>query len=134
MPVGGGAQAQFTHDGGTDARPSSDGSIVFFYREGEVRRIPSAGGPETTITKDVGRGRWAIADDKIYVVRDRADRSVVVEMGPDGSNEQVVYEVPFKLTASGTVSAIAVSPRTGDIFLQQEARIESDLMMVEGFR
>ena len=134
MPSGGGTQSQFTHEGGTDARTSSDGSVVFFYREGEVRRIAAAGGPESTVTKGVGRGRWTAADDKVYVVRDRGDRSVVAAVGPDGSNEKVVYEVPFRLVATGTVSAIAVSPRTGDIFLQQEERNESDLMIVEGFR
>ena len=134
MPFTGGAQTQFTHDGGTDALSSSDGKIVFFYREGEVRRIAASGGPESTVTKDVGRGRWTVAGEKVYVVRDRGERSVVVELAPDGSQEKVVYEAPFRLVATGTVSAIAVSARTGEIFLQQEARNESDLMIVEGFR
>jgi serine/threonine protein kinase len=134
MPFGGGAQTQFTHDGGTDAQCSSNGTIVFFYREGEVRRIAASGGSESTVTKGVGRGRWTVAGDKIYVVRDRGEQSIVVELEPDGSNEKVVYEAPFRLVATGTVSAIAVSPRTREIFLQQESRNESDLMIVEGFR
>jgi hypothetical protein len=57
------------------------------------------------------------------VVRDRGDRSAVAALRPDRSTEKVIYEVP----------AIAVSPRAGDIFLQQEERNESDLMMVRGF-
>ena len=99
-----------------------------------MRRIAASGGPESTVTKGIGRGRWSVANDKVYVVRDRGDRSVVVELPPDGTNEKIVYEVPFQLVATGTVSAIAVSLRTGDIFLQQEERNESDLMIVEGFR
>ena len=67
-------------------------------------------------------------------IRTRDDRSVVVEMGADGQNEKVVYEVPFRLEDAWTVSAISVSSRTGDIFLQQQARLESDLMIVENFR
>ena len=122
MPSAGGVQSQFTHEGGTDALTSSDGNIVFFYREGEVRRIAASGGLESTVTKGVGRGRWTVANDKVYVVRDRGDRSVVAELAPDGSSEKVAYDVPFRLVATGTVSAIAVSPRTVDIFLHQEER------------
>ena len=55
-------------------------------------------------------------------------------MAADGQNEKVVYEVPFRLEDAWTVSAISVSSRTGDIFLQQQARLESDLMIVENFR
>jgi len=96
--------------------------------------MAASGGPESTVTKGVGRGRWTVAGDKVYVVRDRGERSVVVELASDGSNEKIVYEAPFRLVATGTVSAIAVSPRTGEIFLQQESRNESDLMIVDGFR
>ena len=134
MPFGGGTQTQLTHEGGTDAMSSSDGATVFYYRDGEVRRIAAAGGPESTVTKGVRRGKWTLSGDKVYVVRTRDDRSVVFEMGADGQNEKVVYEVPFRLEDTWTVSAISVSSRTGDIFLQQQARLESDLMIVENFR
>jgi TolB protein len=134
MPFGGGTQVQLTQEGGTDAMSSVDGATVFYYRDGEVRRIAATGGPESTITKGVKRGQWTLSGNKVYVVRPRDDRSVVVEMGADGLNERVVYTAPFRLEDTWTVSAIGVSSRTGDIFLQQQARLESDLMIVENFR
>jgi NADH:ubiquinone oxidoreductase subunit F (NADH-binding) len=107
---------------------------VVFYREGEIRRIAAAGGPESTVTKGVGRGKWTVAGNKIYAVRARGDRSVIVEMEMDGSHEKVVYETPFQLIDGWTVAALGVSARTGEIFMQQQARLESDLMIVENFR
>jgi hypothetical protein len=133
MPIGGGTQTQLTHEGGTDAISSVDGTTVFYYRDGEVRRIAAAGGPET-VTKGVKRGKWTLSGDKVYAIRARDGRAVVVEMAADGQNEKVVYEVPFPLEDVWNVSAISVSSRTGDIFLQQQSRLESDLMIVENFR
>jgi Tol biopolymer transport system component len=134
MPIGGGPQTQFTREGGTDALTSTDGSVVFFFRDGEIRRIASTGGSETTIAADVKRGKWTVAGDKLYVIRARVGRSVVVEMGADGRDEKVVYEVPFQLLEGWTVQSISVSDRTGEIFLQLQTRLESDLMLVENFR
>ena len=133
MPFGGGTQTQLTHEGGTDAMPTSDGATVLYYRDGEVRRIASNGGPESTVAKGVRRGKWTLGD-KVYVVRTRDDRSVVFEIGADGQNKKVVYEAPFHLEDTSTVSAIGISARTGDIFLQQQARLESDLIIVKNFR
>jgi len=133
MPFGGGTQTQLTREGGTDAVPSADGSTVFFYRDGEVRRIAAEGGPESTVTKGVKRGKWTLCGDKVYAIRIRDGQSVVVEMAADGQNEKAVYEVPFSLDDAWNVSSISVSSRTGDIFLQQQTRLESDLMIVENF-
>jgi len=113
---------------------SVDGGTVFYYRDGEVRRIAAGGGPETTVTTGIKRGKWTVSGEKIYAVRSREGRSVVVEMTSDGANEKVVYQVPFQVLDAWNVSAISVSERTGDIFLQQQARLESDLMIVENFR
>jgi Tol biopolymer transport system component len=134
MPFGGGPQTQLTREGGTDALTSADGSIVFFWRDDEIRRIAAAGGPESTITTGVKRGKWTICGDKVYAIRARDGRSVIVEMGADGRGEGVVYEVPFQLLEGWTVQSISVSARTGEIFLQQQTRLESDLMLVENFR
>jgi hypothetical protein len=134
MPFGGGSQTQLTHEGGTDALSSTDGGTVFFYRDGEVRRIAAAGGPESTVTTGVKRGKWTISDDKVYAIRASGDRSVVVEMTSNGSNEKVVYETPFQLLDALSMTSISVSARTGEIFLQHQSRLESDLMVAEHFR
>jgi serine/threonine protein kinase len=134
LPFGGGQQTQLTHEGGTDAMTSPDGATVFYYRDGEVRRIAAGGGPETTVTTGVKRGKWTVSGEKIYAIRLREERSVVVEMTSAGANEKVVYQTPFPLRDPWSVSGISVSARTGDIYLQQQARLESDLMIVENFR
>jgi Tol biopolymer transport system component len=134
LPFGGGQQTQLTHEGGTDAMTSPDGTTVFYYRDGEVRRIAAGGGPETTVTTGVKRGKWTVSGEKIYAIRLREERSVVVEMTSAGANEKVVYQTPFPLRDPWSVSGISVSARTGDIYLQQQARLESDLMIVENFR
>jgi Tol biopolymer transport system component len=134
MPFGGGPQKQLTHEGGTDAVSSNDGTTVFFYRDGEVRRIPATGGQESTVSTGVLRGKWTVADDKIYVIRARDARSAVVEMTADGRGERVVYDVPLKLLDGWGVNSISVSSQTGDIFLQHQNRLDSDLMLVEKFR
>jgi serine/threonine protein kinase len=134
MPFGGGPQRQLTREGGTDAMTSVDGATVFYYRDGEVRRIAADGGPETTVTMGVRRGKWTVSGDKVYAIRSREGRSVVFEITPTGANERAVLEAPFQLLDAWSVSAITVSARTGDIFFQQQARIESDLMIVENFR
>jgi len=134
MPIGGGPQTQVTREGGTDALSSGEGSSVFYYRDGEIRRVASTGGLESTVTTGVRRGKWTVSGDKVYVIRDRGQRSAVMEMNSDGGNERIVYEIPFPITDTQPVSSIGVSARTGEIFIQHQARIESDLMLVEGFR
>ena len=94
----------------------------------------AAGGPETTVTKGIKRGKWTVAGDKVYAIRARDGRAVVVEITADGQNEKVVYEVPFSLEDAWNVSSTSVSPRIGDIFFQQQTRLESDLMIVDNFR
>jgi dipeptidyl aminopeptidase/acylaminoacyl peptidase len=134
MPSGGGPQTQVTREGGTDALTSEDGATVFFWRDDEIRRIAADGGPESTITTGVKRGKWTVCAGKVYAIRSRDGRSIIVEMGPDGRDERAVYEVPFQLLEGWTVQSISVSAQTGEIFLQQQTRLESDLMIVENFR
>ena len=134
MPIAGGEPTQVTHEGGTDAVSSSDGSTLIFYRDGEIRRIAATGGPESTVTSGIMRGKWAVAGDKVYAIRAGSDRSIVVEMEMDGSREKTVYEAPVQLMDASLVASLGVSARTGEIFFQHQARLESDLMIVEGFR
>lgn len=134
MPFGGGPPTQLTREGGTDALTSGDGATVFYFRDGEIRRVAATGGAETTVATGIRRGRWTVSGDKVYVIRDRGAQSAVLEMTPDGGKEKVVYEVPFVLAGSSPVSALGVSARTGEVFLQHQARLESDLMIVENFR
>ncbi len=134
MPFGGGEQKQLTLEGGTDAMTSKDGSVVFYFRDGDIRKIPSQGGTETTITTGAKRGRWTVAGDMIYVIRDRGGRAVVAEISPDGGKERIVLETDLTPEGQTTASGLAVSPLTGEIFIQRQARMESDLMIVEGFR
>lgn len=134
MPFGGGQQSQLTLEGGTDAISNSDGTIVYFYREGEIRRIAASGGPETTVVTGVPRGKWTLAGDKLYAIRARDGQSVVMEITLDGRSEKPVYQIPLKLLDGWSVNAISVSAKTGDIFLQHQNRLESDLMIVDNFR
>ncbi len=134
MPFGGGVQTQLTHQGGTDAWTSADSENVIFWRDDEIRRIAASGGAESTVTTGVKRGKWTLSGDRVYAIRARDGRSIVVEMGLDGRDEKVVDEVPFRLLDGLNVQSISVSARTGEIFLQQQTRLESDLMLVENFR
>jgi WD40 repeat protein len=134
MPFGGGEQKQLTQEGGTDAMTSKDGSIVFYIRDGDIRKIPAQGGPETTITDGAKRGRWTLAGDMIYVIRDRGGRAVIAEVSPNGGKERIILESALTPEGQTTASGLAVSPLTGEVFIQRQARTESDLMIVERFR
>lgn len=101
FPFGGGQQTQLTREGGTDAMTSRDGATVFFYRDGEVRRIAAGGGLETTIATGIKRGKWTVSDDKIYAMRSREERSVVVEMTSNGTNERVYTRCHSNLLMPG---------------------------------
>jgi hypothetical protein len=70
----------------------------------------------------------------IYVIRDRGGRAVIAEVSPDGGKERVVFETTLAPEGQTTASGLAVSPLTGEIFIQRQARLESDLMIVENFR
>jgi hypothetical protein len=84
------------------------------------------------VTTGIRRGKWTVADDKVYAIRARGSRSVVVEIG-EGGSERVVYDVPLNLSDASIVNAITVS-RKREIFLQYQNRLDSDLMIVENFR
>jgi Tol biopolymer transport system component len=78
---------QITSDGGFEAFESVDGKTLFYAHDGELRRIPPAGGVSETVWGPVRMGSWSVARNGIYFIDFGAARF----SGPQAIGEKVIY-------------------------------------------
>lgn len=141
VPIGGGPARRVTEAGVFEAREGPDGRWLYYvkryFERGEpgVFRRPVHGGLEERVL-DVGRtGWWSVTQSGIYVLREGG-----IETPPtldryqfaDGSVTQV-HEFALG-TRFSVLNSLSVSWDDRRIAYVVMAHVESDLMLVEGFR
>lgn len=136
MPADGGPAVQLTRGGGYRALESPDGRWLYYTRwqADGLWRMPREGGDEERVLgeelKSWNWGNWAVAAAGVYFVTgDPAGRESVALYDP------VAGAVVRRLPLAGTPvrPSLALSPTGGPALLVQLDRVESDLLLVDGF-
>jgi Tol biopolymer transport system component/DNA-binding winged helix-turn-helix (wHTH) protein len=136
VPAGGGDAVQITKQGGTSGVESPDGRFVYYLLdtvEGgttELRRVPVGGGEEIRIIESMCTQGFAVAERRIYFF--------------SGCENPSVQRFDFATRKVATVAKVegnmaygfSVSPDSRWLLYAayDDARKQSDLMMVEKFR
>ncbi len=119
---------QVTEGGGYEAFEDPSGKWVYYVREREkpgLWRVAADGGKGEFVDGDVWEGRWAVAEDGIYVLHQAGPRMVVERMGWTGGVRTRVMEMePGKTVEAG----LAVSWDGKSIYWSQLDRMDADLM------
>ena len=147
MPAAGGPPVQVTHDGGTIAFESLDGSALYYSKGREEpglwkKTLPS--GEEIPILPDYPRaflGSWQITNQGICFI-DRNDRigsrSPVVKLLPYGGAPKVLTTLDAAASlASGGVeqwSPLGLSPDGKHLLITQVDERQSNIMIAERFQ
>jgi len=134
LPVDGGPATQVTEGGGYFAQESADGKWLYYTRwqTDGLWRAPLVGGEEERVLGDEPSsqewGNWALADEGIYVVTWNQGHAGLVLYSLEG--DEMVRRFSFlgePVRPSLTLSS------TGDLFLAEVDRIESDIVLARGF-
>jgi Tol biopolymer transport system component len=134
QPMEGGTPVQVTRGGGAFGQVSADGKWVYYNREGALWRVPSTGGEEVRLLENIPKGYWTLAGNHVYFLKNEGERSSVIEYAPESGVSRIAYLFPFVIDPVYNASAIAVALKTGELFVQQKVRLDSDLVLVENFR
>jgi eukaryotic-like serine/threonine-protein kinase len=134
IPAQGGPQEQITEDGGTWPVVPTDGNYLYFRKPAEARilRIPTAGGIEEEILSLPNPSRlWAPGADRIYFIQRGREKA-----------EMMAYD--FKTRETTTVAALSsslrsaqgmsLSPDGHSLLYDQVDHIDSDILLIDGFR
>jgi hypothetical protein len=129
---------QITRQGGIEAEESPDGRYVYFAKRliSGVWRVPLEGSVREERFLDIGgEGRWALRSDGILVLDAGLGFSSAirfVEYATRRASEVVALPADWEFVQLG--GALAVSPDGQWANVTVERLVESDLMLVEGFR
>jgi Tol biopolymer transport system component/DNA-binding winged helix-turn-helix (wHTH) protein len=135
-PVGGGRSVQVTHNGGVEARESSDGRYLYYTKRHPSRgalglwrmRLPDGG--EQRIVEVGITGLWALFDGGVcYVDYDSESRPSLNCLDPDRATTR---QIPIPET-NRTLAGLAVSPDGRWILYGRGDTTGFDVIGAEGF-
>ena len=136
MPAAGGEPRQLTHGGGFHAQESSDGAALYFTRwqTHGLWRLDLESAEEEPVLGDELRswewGNWVSVEGGVYFVnRDEASRPYLAFFPFYGGETRRV--LTFEDTPVSP--SLALSPDGGWMLSAQLERIESDVVLVEGY-
>jgi hypothetical protein len=131
--------AQVTRQGGIEAEESPDGRYLYYakrYRPGLWRlSLREPGAPEEKVLDIGGEGRWTLRPDGILMLIGGLGKPPAVGFF-DGATLRAseVRALPSDWSFVQGGGAFAVSPDGQWAVVTVERIVESDLMLVEGFR
>jgi Tol biopolymer transport system component len=134
----GGAAIQMTRQGGFEPMESDDGQWIYFTQDrgsASIRRMPAAGGPETSLfdfhQKSYSR-IWTITNEGVYfAVANSSSQSAIKFFNFSARIEKTVAEFDRIMPAS--ISGMTISPDGKWLLLPLYSQRGSDLMMIENF-
>jgi Tol biopolymer transport system component len=135
-PAEGGQAAQVTQQGGRVAYESPAGKFVYYTKgpaANSIWRTPVAGGEEVQVLDQVQSGQWAVTEQGIYFVNQKAAPRPTIEFFSFATARTAriaVTEKSVPLAPPG----FTVSPDGRWILLVQDDQSESDIMLMENFR
>lgn len=136
-PLGGGMPIQRTQEGGYYAQFSTDGQWMYFsrFRRGGLFRQPREGGVvEAVIGADELShwGYWTLDAESLYLLWGEGDQLEILAQNLRNGARQVVQ----RFTPPGNIGyepTLSVS-KDGAFLLSMTTRIESDILIAEGFQ
>jgi Tol biopolymer transport system component/DNA-binding winged helix-turn-helix (wHTH) protein len=130
---GGGEPVRVTRSGGREAFEDRLGRYLYYTRQRPIRgiwRIPVSGGIEEPVADMGSQGRWAVGGRGLYYLNDRGD----LELSEFDRGRRVVIPTRGLQMEQGSGGLLAVGPEDRWILVTAQARTESGLTLVEGFR
>jgi Tol biopolymer transport system component/DNA-binding winged helix-turn-helix (wHTH) protein len=125
-----------TRKGGTGARESRDGRMLYYLKPGEeitsLWRVPVEGGEETQVLESVAFGNFAVVEQGIYFIPGWSPEGNPVIRYLSFATGKV--ETIATLSKEGAAYGFAVSPDSRWLLYSQYRPSESDLWIVENFR
>jgi Tol biopolymer transport system component len=131
---------QVTRHGGIEAEESRDGRYLYYAKRHVpgVWRLPLQGGGaegEERFLDTGGEGRWCLGPQGIFVLDNRAALPPAIRFFDFATQRMSEVRVlPPEWSFVGYGGAFAVAPDGGWAVVTVERIVESDLMLVEGFR
>lgn len=132
MPVHGGPALQVTRNGGFGSRLSSDGRVVYYTRQEDLRPLwssPSNGGLEKRICDSVlGRSYEVVEGGVYFISADNLHRSTLEFLDARTGSQRKIYTFDRSVAPGLSVSADGRFA-----YYTQVDQSGSDLMLVEGW-
>jgi Tol biopolymer transport system component/DNA-binding winged helix-turn-helix (wHTH) protein len=131
---------QVTRHGGIEAEESPDGRSLYYAKRHVpgVWRLPLQGkgaGGEERLLDIGGEGRWCLGSQGIFVLDDRAGLPPAIRLFDFATRRtSEIRSLPPEWSFVHYGGAFAVSPDGQWAVVTRERLVESDLMLVEGFR
>jgi Tol biopolymer transport system component len=143
MPAEGGDATQVTHSGAFESRPSPDGKLVYYSKQGpgggrSLWSVPAEGGvekpvPELEQFQSIGRG-WGVIESGIYFVSHEDSAQQAVRFLSLRTRKVSPLLFPLQRQIRWGVGTLAFS-RDGRYAVGTELdHSVNDLMMIENFR
>jgi len=135
MPSEGGEAIQVTSHGGEYPLASGNGSILYYYKDKGVWKVPATGGEETSVIGPIDGNQVAVTSEGIYFVKIGAPLFV-------GSKGNALEFFSFATGASAKIADVKLQPDNG-VSISSDGRYAlipmvdpfvCDLMLVENFR
>jgi eukaryotic-like serine/threonine-protein kinase len=134
IPAKGGQAEQLSQNGGTWPAVSPDGKYVYFRRPAatKILRIPTSGGNEEEVFSLPTPTRlWAPGRDKVYFVDRSADRTELKVFDLKTRETKTVATLKSSLPGA---QGISLSPDGRRLLFDQVDHLNSDILMIDGFR
>lgn len=138
MASAGGTAVQVTHHGGFAAFESPDGRFLYYAKGMSVPgvwRIPTNGGEEVEIIRDLKAGHWgywAVIENGIYYLDTATAKPGITFFNTTSHQTTRVFDLENRpaIQAPG----LSVSSSKGTILYTQLDALSRDIMLVENFR
>ena len=135
MTVTGEQAEQITKNGGYEAFESADGKTLYYAkREPGIWRLSLAGGEETRILEQGKWGCWALLEQGICFLDQRAQPQPTLEFFNFATSQTTRFGRLERTAASGFSLGLAVSTDGRWILYWQIDEVDNDIMLVENFR
>ena len=131
----GGEPEQVTRNGGREARESLDGAFVYYIKVPPMRgiwRVPVGGVEEERFLERGFQGSWEIAEEGIYLENWEALPAPTVELYRFATKSVETVAVLSEDTMR--FRGFTVSPDGRWVLYGREEDLQSDIMLVEGFK
>ncbi len=129
---------QVTKNGGYEAFEAADGKTLYYAkREPGIWRISltsGAGGEETRILEQVTWGQWALFEQGICFLNQRALPQPALEFFNFATSQVRLFGRLERTRAFGGSPGLAVSADGRWVLYRQVDQIDNDIMLVENFR
>lgn len=134
IPAQGGTEEQLTQNGGTWPAVSADGSFVYFRKPSgtQILRIPTTGGIEEEIFSLPNPSRlWAAGADRIYFIERSREKAEMMAFDLKTRQTAPVAELSSSLRSA---QGMSLSPDGHSLLYDQVDHIDSDILLIDGFR